>query len=821
VLNKIKNKLKFFILISVSTAILIIIIFIGFYLYYQNEIPDYTKLINYENDSTSNIYSNDGFVIGQFSKTKRTYISYKNIPDLLIKAIISAEDKNFFKHKGIDFIGIIRAAINNVTKPSNMQGASTITQQLIKNTLLTNEKTLSRKFKELILSIKIESELSKEKIIEIYLNEIYLGSRSYGIVSAAKKYFGKSLNHLSLEEIALIASLPKAPSSLNPFINPEGAIDRRNKIINLMEKNGYISTEEMTLAIQQPLNLQHNNYNNDHNKYFTEEIHKKILEQNNKNIDLNNGISIFSTLDSRLQQYAHWALRNGLLKYSLRHSIHKPIDHIDMTKDWQNQIQNLIKPNGSEDWDLAVIIHKNIELEEYTIGLKSGKKGIIKFNHLDNLLNSIKLKDISYLDKPSDLFKKGDVILVSEDLDSTNLYKYKQIPKINGAIVVLDPNTGKILSMDSGFSFDISNFNRTTQALRQPGSAFKPFIYLSALENGYTPASIIEDEPINYKIYNNSISDKKNHTIWSPQNHSGDYYGPTTVRKSLEMSRNVPTVRLAIDIGLDKIKNTAKNFNLIPDDYKNKKLPITSILGSLETTLLDLTNSYAMIANGGRKISPFYIEYISDNNGKTIYRHNKKCLICNSFFDIDNPPNHIINNNNNKGYASDKKSIYQLTSILQGVIERGTGRKASFLPYTIAGKTGTTNNSKDAWFIGFTNNLAVGVYVGFDKPKSLGKYEEGSSVALPIFIDFMEKALALYPPKELPVPDGINFIPIDMETGTRPNLYTNKNNIIMEVFKNNEQPNPLNKKTVDRELEDNIINQKDTTPNLAEPYGIY
>lgn len=812
-IGQIKNKLRIFILISVSTVIFTILLFFTLFLYYQNDIPDYSKLLNYDQHSTSNIYSKDGLVIGQYSKKRKTYILYKNIPDLLVKAIISAEDKNFFKHKGIDFTGILRATINNIFQSTNMQGASTITQQLIKNTLLTNERTFSRKFKEFILSIRIESELDKEKIMELYLNEIYLGSGSYGIVSAAKKYFGKTLNKLSIEEMALIASLPKAPSSLNPFKNPEGAINRRNKIINLMEKNKFISTEEKDLAIQKPLLLYKNSYDNDINKYFTGEIYKKISSNSDENIKLNDGISIFSTLDSKLQRYAHSALRNGLLEYSLRHSIHKPIDNIGTIDNWFKKLQNVIKPVGSENWELAVIINNKIESREYVIGLKNGKKAVIKFNHLDNLINSVKERDISYFENPSELFKNGDVILVSQEIDSPNSYKFKQIPNINGAIVVLEPKTGKILAMDSGFSFNISNFNRTTQAFRQPGSAFKPFIYLTALENGYSPASIIDDEPINYKIYNN----KKDYTIWSPQNHSGNHYGPTTLRKSLEMSRNVPTVKLAIDLGINKIKETADKFNLISDNYKDKELPITSILGSLETTLLDLTASYAILANGGHKISPFYIDYISDNRGKTIYRNNKKCPICNSFFNIDNSPN--IQNSKNKIFSSE--SIYQLTSILQGVIKRGTGRRASFLPYSIAGKTGTTNNSKDAWFIGYTNNLAVGVYIGFDKPKSLGKREEGSSVALPIFIDFMEKALSLYPPKDFPVPEGIDFIPVDIETGSRPTPSTKKDNIIMEIFKNGNMPNSVKKKTVDRGLEDNIIHENSNIPNIIEADTIY
>jgi penicillin-binding protein 1A len=748
--------------ILVKTAIVIVLSF--FFLlfsalwYFSAGLPDYKKLEIYEPPVSSRVYANNGDLIAEYAIEKRLFIPFEAIPKPIINAFLSAEDKNFFAHPGIDAQGIIRAVINNfknIVNNKRLQGASTITQQVAKNFLLTNEVSVKRKIKEAILAFRIEKAYSKERILELYLNQIYLGSGTYGIAAASLEYFDKSVKELSYAEAALLAALPKAPSKYNPFKFYEEAKLRRNLVLQNLNENNFIDDRELKKYKLEEINLKKRKIKLlQEANYYTEEIRRII--KNNYGFDklYAEGLSIKSALEVNYQLYALSALRSGIESYDRRHGWRGPILNTKLKKNWQNILKEK-KIDSSLKWNFAEII--NVKESEIVFQiLKEKKQGLIKADNLKWAIN----KTIF------DSFKINDVIFVHKNLNGK--WELKQYPKVNGAIVAIDPFSGKVKALAGGFSFKSSEFNRATQAKRQPGSAFKPFVYAAALENNFSPNSIILDAPFTAK---QGIGLKN----WKPENYGKEFYGPTTLRKGVEYSRNLMTVRIAQELGLKKILKLSKDLNI----YNEIPELLSVSLGSAETTLLQITNAYSSFVNGGKKINPILIERIQDRRGKTIYNSEKgECVGCDKFSEKDTLIPYI---RDNYKQVMGKETAYQILSILEGTVQRGTGKKLKDLNVPLAGKTGTTNDNYDAWFIGATSNLIVGVYIGFDNPRSLGKYETGAKAALPIFKNFIRQALYKDEFKSFTVPEEIFFAAVNYNTGKK-EKFSNPESII-EAFK--------------------------------------
>jgi len=727
--------------------------------YFSSGLPDYKKLTNFKPSVSSRVYAQDGTLIAEYALEKRFFIPYESIPKLVINSFLAAEDKNFFKHPGIDAKGIARAIINNFKNIANdrrLEGASTITQQVAKNFLLTNEMSYKRKIKEAILAFRIEKAYSKERILELYLNQIYLGEGTYGIAAASLEYFDKSVKELNYTESALLAALPKAPSKYNPFRYKKEAKYRRNLVLNNLNENGYITDEDLIIFKNIEIKLKKRKIKiiNEANSY-TEEVRRIINENYGFKKLYADGLVIKVPLDVKYQIFAQKSLRKGIESYDRRHGWRGPITNINNDKNWEKKIKEK-KIDPTLNWKFAKIINisdSNLEIE---ILNKDKERSIINKNTIEWTIK----KDIFKS------FKKGDVIYVYKNIN--NNWELKQYPKVNGAIVAIDPFNGKIKALVGGFSFKSSEFNRATQAKRQPGSAFKPFVYAAALENNYSPNSIILDAPF---IAEQGVGLKN----WKPENYGKKFYGPSTLRKGIEYSRNLMTVRIAENIGLPKIIKLSKDLNI----YDELPELLSVSLGSAETTLLNITSAYATFVNGGKKINPILIDRIQDRRGKTIFNSDKrKCIGCDRYSASDKQ---VPNIENNYTQIISEETAYQITSILQGAIQRGTGKKLRDLRVPLAGKTGTTNNNYDAWFIGYSSNLVIGVYVGYDNPRSLGKYETGSKAALPIFKDFVKNALYEEDFKNFPIPSNIYFAPIDYDTGKIDN-FANKKTII-ESFK--------------------------------------
>ncbi len=749
---KILKYLKISISIFVILCLFTVILTFALLWRYSPEIPSYEKIINYKPNLSSRIYSSDGLLLKSFFIQERIYIPIQRIPSKIKNAFISAEDKNFYNHYGVDFFAILRALITNIININNQKkliGASTITQQVVKNLLLSNEVSYERKIKEIILAIRIENILNKDKILELYLNDIYLGYGSYGIGSASLNYFNKSINELDLHEIAFLAALPKAPNNYNPKKNYNDAINRRNWVINKMHTNGYISKQDLKYK-KYPIET-YKRVNQFFKKadYFYEETRKQLYDSYGKDKLYADGLIIKSTIDTKIQEIADRSLIRGIIDYDKRQGWRGPLENL---KDFKNVslLEKYKNINPFENLWIPVLI-TSIKLNQIQ-ALDENKNKII--------INLEFEKNNWLLDKK---FKLGDVIFVEKIKKN---FIIRQVPKVNGAIVVLNPNDGQILGLSGGYSFKISEFNRATQAKRQPGSAFKPFVYISALKENYTPSTLILDAP--YVIDQGPGLPK-----WKPANYTEEFYGLTTMRTGIEKSRNLMTVRLADKIGMDKILNTAESFGI--SKYLNKQLSMA--LGSGLVTLIDLTNAYGIIANGGVKIEPKFIKSIYSRDGKKIYNSLSKscenCKLKKISKKIDLPDITI-----NAEQVVDPRIAYQITSMMEGVIDRGTAKKLKSLELTLAGKTGTTNENKDAWFIGYSPELVIGVYVGYDKPTSLGYKETGSSVAVPIFKYFVEDAKVNSNNIPFNVPQGINFVRIDSNTG----LPSKKKSSIMEPF---------------------------------------
>ena len=750
--KKIKN---IFTIITIISLLSIVILFSILWAF-SNNIPDYKFLKSYKPPVSSKVYSGNGDLVADFSKEKRIFIPYNSIPKNVINAFLSAEDKNFFTHPGVDAKGVLRAVVNNISNiisSKRLEGASTITQQVAKNFLLTNEVSLNRKIKEAILAFRIERALTKERILELYLNQIYLGSGAYGVAAASLEYFDKSIKELNYSETALLAALPKAPSKYNPFRNMELAKFRRNLVLKNLFDNNFISQKEYENYKIQNINLKKNKkvFLEDA-QYYIEDVRKNIIKKLTYEKVYKQGFNINTPINLELQKIATKSLRDGLIKYDKRKGWHGVLENRKYSNDWFIGLEKF-KLEDSINWKLAIV--------------KKINKFSAQIETIDKIKGEINYSDITWTKKEfDDLLDLGDIIYVKKK--DNHKYSLKQIPKINGGIVVLDPYTGRVLALSGGFSFKNSEFNRATQALRQPGSSFKPFVYALALENNYTPTSLVLDAPL---VFDQGSGLK----MWKPENYGKKFYGPSTLRVGLEKSRNLMTVRIAQNLGIEKVVNFSKELLI----YENPEELLSISLGSSETTLLRLTSAYSTFVNGGKLIEPILIDRIQDSEGKTIINNKKiRCLNCDqiSFTSKEYPE---ITDNFKQVFSA--QTAYQITSLLEGVVQRGTGKKLKKLKLNLAGKTGTTNKNTDAWFIGFTSNLVIGVFVGMDNPSPLGKFETGSKTALPIFENFVKKAIKKSDARPFKVAEDITMMIVDPITGQKANF--SSKNTIMEAYK--------------------------------------
>ncbi|MBN9244542.1 MAG: penicillin-binding protein 1A [Mesorhizobium sp.] len=727
------------------------------------DLPDYEVLAKYEPPVTTRIHAADGSLMAEYARERRLYLPIQAIPDRVKAAFLSAEDKNFYNHPGIDITGLGRAALRFVTGGPT-QGGSTITQQVAKNFLLTNEQTIDRKIKEAILSFRIEQAYPKDRILELYLNEIYFGLGAYGIAGAALTYFDKSVNELTIDEVAYLAALPKGPSNYHPFRHADRAIQRRNWVIDQMVDNGYVTKEEGAKAKAAPLGVtpRRNGTYLFAGEYFTEEVRRQIIARYGENALYEGGLSVRTTLEPTLQRLARKVMQRGLIKYDTLRGYRGPVTTIDMSGDWGKPLGDVKGLSDVPEWALAVVLDSSDK--GLTIGLQPARKpsGALVDDRVEATVSKADMswalrykKDGKTLKakSPADVLKAGDVVFV-EKKDDGDGYLLRQVPEVEGGLVAMDPHTGRVLAMVGGFSYAASEFNRATQAMRQPGSSFKPIVYSAALDNGYTPASVIMDGPITIQTGN---------TTWTPKNYDGRTAGPATLRSGIERSRNLMTVRLANDMGMKLVAEYAERFGVY--DHLAPYLPMA--LGAGETTVMRMVSAYSIMANGGKSIKPSLIDRIQDRYGKTVYKQDdRSCEGCNATEWKNQPEPELIDNSEQ---VLDPMTAYQITSMMEGVVQRGTAVTVSELGYPIAGKTGTTNDEKDAWFIGFTPNIVVGLYMGYDTPRGLGHGATGGGLAAPIFKDFMKTYLVGQPKIDFKVPEGMKLIAINRKTGMRAN----------------------------------------------------
>ena len=776
-MNKIIKKIT---ILLTSLIILTGLVLLSILWAFSSNLPNYKFLNSYKPPVSSKVYSGEGELVNDFSTQKRIFVPYKAIPKKVINAFLSAEDKNFFSHPGVDAKGVLRAIINNISNiiaSKRLEGASTITQQVAKNFLLTNEVSLNRKLKEAILAFRIERALSKERILELYLNQIYLGGGAYGVASASLEYFDKPINDLDYDEAALLAALPKAPSRYNPYKNIKLAKFRRDLVLNNLFENKYIDKKNYKKLLKKDIVLKkRKKIFLEDTRYYVEDIRKNIIEKFGYDKVYKQGFNIKTPINVDLQKIATQALREGLMDYDKRRGWRGSLTNKNILNEWNVGLDNF-KLEKSINWNLAIV--KNINQFSIEIITEDGLNGIIEY------------KNISWTKKEFDeLFKLGDIIYVEKI--NKNYYTLRQLPEVNGGIVVMDPFTGRVLALSGGFSFKKSEFNRATQASRQPGSAFKPFIYALALENGYTPSTLILDAPL-------VLEQGADLKMWKPENYGKKFYGPSTLRKGLENSRNLMTVRIAQDLGLKKIVNFSKQLGIY--DKPSELLSIS--LGSAETTLLKLTSAYCSFVNGGKLIEPIMIDRIQDSEGNTIFNNEKrKCINCKqiSFLSTKYPE---IEDKFPQIFSPE--TAYQMTSILEGAVQRGTGKKLKDLKLDLAGKTGTTNGNTDTWFVGFTSKLTIGVYVGSDNPKSLGKYETGAKTALPIFKKFVKNAVNKEEARPFKVADNILMMVIDPLTGQKAKFASKTTIIEAYKKKTKENKNILNSDINNRLKNNNIL----------------
>ena len=741
------------------------------------DLPDYAVLSSYAPPVTTRIHAGNGALMAEYARERRLFLPIQAIPDRVKAAFLSAEDKNFYNHPGVDIYGLGRAILVNVQNLGSGRrpvGASTITQQVAKNFLLSADQTIDRKVKEAILSFRIEQTYSKDKILELYLNEIFFGMNAYGIAGAALTYFDKSVTELTIAETAYLAALPKGPSNYHPFRHTEAAIERRNWVIDRMVENGFVAKADGEEAKKQPLGVTGRRTGSSlfASDYFAEEVRRQIIEKYGDKALYEGGLSVRTSLDPQMQIVARKALQDGLITYDQRRGYRGPVTKIPVDGDWGVE---LAKVNGLSDvpeWKLAAVLA--VSSSRVDIGLQPDKEaggkvvadrqtGVIAAKDMEWAFRSA-TGDRKTAKSPEGVLSTGDVVYVEKKEDGG--YKLRQPPKVQGGLVAMDPHTGRVLAMVGGFSYAQSEFNRATQAMRQPGSSFKPFVYAAALDNGYTPASVIMDAPIEFVAGGQ---------VWRPQNYGGGSAGPSTLRLGIEKSRNLMTVRLANDMGMNLVAEYAERFGIY--DKMNPVLAMS--LGSGETTVLRMVSAYAVLANGGKQIKPTLIDRIQDRYGKTIFRHEERvCEGCNANgWDGQEEPTVV----DNREQVLDPMTAYQITSMMEGVVSRGTAAGKIKLDRPVAGKTGTTNDEKDAWFVGYTPDLVAGLYIGFDNPAPLGRGSTGGSMSAPIFNEFMQAAVVGTPPGKFRLPEGMSLIPVNRKTG----MYATEGDpdTIIEAFK--------------------------------------
>lgn len=729
---------------------------------YGEDLPDYHQLADYAPPTVTRIHAGDGRLLAEYAREKRVFVPITAIPERVKRAFIASEDQHFYTHPGIDITGIVRAALSNIDRMRNdqrPQGASTITQQVAKNFLLTNEVSLERKVKEAILAWRIERAFGKDRILELYLNEIFLGNRSYGVAAAALNYFNKSLDDLTLGEAAFLAGLPKAPTRYDPRRDLDAALARRDYVLGRMLEDGYITAEEATVARAEPLELRSRSETELASAdFFTETVRRQLVERFGEAGFYEGGLSVRATVMPELQAIADRALRHGLASYDRRRGWRGALGRLDgeLSGGWAERLAGFDPGFELMGWRLAVVLEA--DGSSARLGLADGGRATLGAD------------EVGWAKRGKGAaLRPGDVIVVERVAEDGKEPRWvlRQRPEVEGAVVALDPHNGRVLAMSGGFSFRQSQFDRATQAKRQPGSSFKPFVYLAALEQGYTPASIIVDGPFVY-------DPGPGQPLWRPQNYSERFYGPSTLRLGIEKSRNLMTVRLASEIGMPHVVDVARRFD-VADGLQPY---LSGALGSNEVDLLHLTTAYAMLVNGGKRITPAFVERIQDRNGRTMMRRdNRACLDCAEVAWAGQSPPRLLDE---REQVEDPRYAFQMVNMLEGVVQRGTAAKAAALGRPLAGKTGTTNDSKDAWFIGFSPDLVVGVWVGFDQPQSLGDKETGASAALPIWMEIMGQALKGQPPVPFRTPPGVSIVKVDAETGLLPGPGTRE--VIAEAF---------------------------------------
>ncbi|WP_324754543.1 PBP1A family penicillin-binding protein [Roseovarius sp. Pro17] len=767
-----------------TMGLMMIAISIGAIFYiYGRDLPSHQSLANYTPPTISRIFSGEGRIIDEFSRERRLYTPAEEIPAMIKQAIISAEDKNFYSHGGYDARGIAVAIVEAIrTRGATVRGASTIPQQVVKNFLLSGDRKIERKIKEIILATRIEEALSKEKILELYLNEIFLGQNSYGVTAAAQTYFNKSLNELAPHEAAFLASMPKEPSNFHPVRNKERLLERRNYVLREMQQNGYLTKAVYDTEVEQPLrSVQNGDFEPfsaalPPRDYFTDEIRRQLSRDFGEGEFFSGGFTVRATIDPEMQVEAAAALQGKLEQYDRNLGRWRgtgksvPPEALESEEAWRAALADVSVArdvNLDGEWYPAVIL--GIEDQQMRIGIEG-----VEATEAEPQV--IPRDDIGWLPKNfQQTFEVGQVVHVRRMTDGGNFVRWtlRQVPQVQGGFMAMDVNTGRVIAMQGGFSYQNSVFNRATQAKRQPGSSFKPFVYAAALDSGYSPATIVVDAPIEVNTPQG---------LWRPRNSSNRFYGPTPLRTGIEQSRNLMTVRLAQEVGMDTVAAYAERFGV----YDNMGPFLANALGSEESTVYRMVAAYAMFANGGERVEPTLVDRVQDRYGRTVYRHDERTCT-----DCDDPgiaPGRGPRIVSNRERVIDGITAYQLTSMLQGVVQRGTAAGNVNLSVPVAGKTGTTNDARDVWFIGFTSNIVAGCYIGYDQPRSLGRSAYGAGMCGPVFTQFMRKATAKYGGGEFAIPPGGHFIKIDRFSGARLADNASGANVVAEYFRDGEDP---------------------------------
>ncbi|MBD24497.1 MAG: penicillin-binding protein [Candidatus Marinimicrobia bacterium] len=755
--------------------------------HFSKGLPDFGQLATYDPSVMTRVYAGNGRLIKEYAIEERVFVPIEEVPSRIINAVVSSEDQRFFSHPGVDPIGLARAVFVVIGEKlsgsgGRMKGASSITQQVAQKFLLGREYSFARKIREAILSLRIERAFTKEHILELYLNESYFGYGAYGVASAALNYFNKSVDELTISESAFLAGILKGPNNYNPVRYPEAATIRRNYVIGRMLEDGHITSNDALSARNEPIVSR----DRDETKmvgdadYFAETIRRDLSQRYGDKALYEGGLSVRTSLDPRLQGFASNALRSGLISYDRRHGWRGPIVNLNAGDKTLAQFESIASPVGlMPGWTIALV--QTVSTDNASIVLRDGQVGSIPLTELRWAREWLPDQRVGRaVSSASQVLESGDVIVVEHITEHSdgksypeNTFSLRQIPNIDGAIVAMDPHTGRVLAMVGGFSYERSQFNRATQALRQPGSAFKPFAYLAALNAGFTPSTLVLDAPF-------VVDQGPGLPKWKPKNYSGEYIGRATLRTGIEKSQNLMTVRLAQAVGMDEVAEVAEAFGIVDQLPHN----LSSSLGSEVTTVLRLTAGYAQLANGGRKLEPTFIDRIQDRSGRTIYRaDDRMCISCQGEpWEGQEPPQL----SENRDQLADPAIVYQMVHILEGVIQNGTGRSIRAIGKPIAGKTGTSNDALDAWFLGFSPDLVVGVFTGFDDPRTLGPRETGSSVAAPIFRSFMAKALKEKPAKPFSVPSGVSLIRVEHDSGLP--AQPGDEYVILEAFKAGTSP---------------------------------